>query len=89
MNTPQPGSERLYPVKQSATRIVWHYWRWVPEQEIEAEAKACMKGFDSLPPLIRFALNEAPHGPTVAGARRMVRQLDDNAQSGDPGIYRC
>jgi hypothetical protein len=24
--------------------------------------------------IIRFVLNEAPHGPTVAGAQRMVRR---------------
>jgi hypothetical protein len=55
-------------------RKVWFYHRLVDEEEVEDFCRRRLGNFDSLPPLIRYALNEAPEQITPAEARRMVRQ---------------
>lgn len=46
--------------------MLWHQ-RMVPVDRVEEIANRIMRGFDALPPPIRFALNAAPEWPHKAG----------------------
>jgi hypothetical protein len=55
------------------TRLVWWFWQWTPEEDIQRDCKRRMDALDRLPRIVRVAIHESNHYSDPRKAKRLVK----------------
>lgn len=59
---------------EDTVNMVWWFWRWVPEEQVEEECSDRMRVLDALPAIVRHAVHEAAVYTDPRQAKKLVRR---------------